>query len=361
MSRVRALGAAVVAVAALLLGVREAHACAGCSNPNLLAGRSGVSRLAPGEVTVSVHATGTAMNVVHRADCPEIGPICDKRDEPPQLHDQDLVSVELRPILAVGVTDVLAVEAQIPFRMVHTTIAYRRLDGTPYVPDYESIHHRDETLAGPGDPWLLGRATGTVGPVDTTARAGVGLPVGSTEENPFRLGREGVAHQHIQFGAGVPFPVFALDVAKTLGPVRASAYAQAVLFLAPNEQGYRPGNRWGGGLAGDAEIVAPLRLGLGVDLVNEQPERWDGRIEQDGNVGRTDLLVGGSASLRLGEVVAALTVKVPVVQHFIEHEGPVAIDPGQLTYPLVIGLSATTTFGKAPEPAKPKSGVVPVR
>jgi hypothetical protein len=363
-TRARAAALALVAAGTTTFALaRRAHACAGCSNPNLLAGRSGVAALAPGEVSVALHATGTAMNVVHRADCPEIGPICEKRAEPPQLHDQDLVSLELRPIVAVGITDVFAVEAQLPLRILDTTIAFRRLDGTLYEPDYVNIHHRDEMLAGPGDPWLLGRFTGKAGPVTVSSRAGVALPLGSTVENPFRLADEGKEHQHIQFGAGMPAPVFALDASIPVGPVRASGYAQAVMFLARNGEGYQPGNRWGGGVAGDLEVASGLRLGAGIDLVNEQPERWDGRIQQDGNVGRTDVLVGGMASLLVDRVTTSLSVKVPVVQHFIEHEGPVAIDPGQLTYPVVIGLSATTTFGKppAPAPTKPKSGVVPVR
>ena len=39
-----------------------------------------------------------------------------------------------------------------------------------FEPDYENIHHRNETLFGPGDPWLLGRATGMLGRLRITSR-----------------------------------------------------------------------------------------------------------------------------------------------------------------------------------------------
>jgi hypothetical protein len=94
----------------LVAGERAAEACAGCSNPNLPNARVGNAALAPAEVSVALSLTGTTMNVVHEDRCPDIGPVCLERDEPPQLHDQQFYSFELRPIVAVGITEVLGVE-----------------------------------------------------------------------------------------------------------------------------------------------------------------------------------------------------------------------------------------------------------
>jgi hypothetical protein len=44
-----------------------------------------------------------------------------------------------------------AAEAQIPIRVVNTTIQFRRLGGTAFDPDYQNIHHRNETLFGFAD------------------------------------------------------------------------------------------------------------------------------------------------------------------------------------------------------------------
>jgi hypothetical protein len=54
--------------------------------------------------------TLTSVNVVHATACPDIGPICATRDEPPQLHDQDFTLGELRLRAAYGIRDWLGVE-----------------------------------------------------------------------------------------------------------------------------------------------------------------------------------------------------------------------------------------------------------
>lgn len=332
--------AAVAGAALALLGAGEAQACAGCSNPNLPSARSESSTLGPGDVSVAVSLTALTTRVVHPEYCPEIGPVCAERDEPGQQHDQRFYIAELRPVVAVGVLDALALELQLPLRVVNSDITFRRLDDTAFEPDYQNIHHRDETLYGIADPWLLARSTVALGPLALTGRAGLGLPLGSTEEDPFARALAGLSHQHIQFGSGTFHPVLALDAELPLGSARLSGYGQTVLFLYENGHGYRPGHRYLAGASADVELLAGLRAGGGLDLLNEQAERWDGVVQQDGNVGRTDVLLGGSVSYRLEPVALSLSVKVPVYQHFLEHEG----EPGQLTYPAIVALGAQTRF-----------------
>ncbi len=353
-------GAVLAGTLAVLTGLSvtdNATACAGCSNPNLPAARGDSHGLTPGEVSAALSLTGTTMRVVHSEECPDIGPICDQRDEPPQLHDLRFYVAELRPILAVGLTGQLALEAQLPMRVVHTRVQFRRLDGTPFEPDYQNIHHRNETIYGMADPWLLGRVTGSFGRFALTTRAGVGLPVGSTEEDPFVRGRAGLPHQHIQLGTGTVHPVFGLDLAFNLDTVRLGAYGQVLYFLYENRHGYRPGSRYLGGLTADTEVSDGLRAGLGADLANEQPERWQGEVYQDGNVGRTDLLVGGMLSYTTGSTTTSLSARFPVWQHFVE-TGTHGGEPGQLTYPVILGLSVASSFGAPPAAAPPPSGVL---
>ena len=272
---------------------RLAEACAGCSNPNLPTARAGHAALSPGEVSVALNLTATTMRVVHSEDCPEIGPICNQRAEPPQLHDQRFYVGELRPVIGVGLTKVFGAELQAPLRLVNTTIVFRRLDGTAFDPDYQNIHHRNETLFGFADPWLLGRGTWSLDRLTVTGRAGVGLPLGSTEQDPFARGRAGLSHQHIQFGTGTFYPVLAVDAGLGLDPIRLSGYAQTILFLYENGYGYQAGNRFMGGLSGDIEVVKNLRAGVGGDVLNEQPERWSGALQHGGNGRRPGKRAGG--------------------------------------------------------------------
>ncbi len=331
--------------AALFLWAESAEACAGCSNPNLPVGRSASGDLRPGEVSATLNLTMTAVNVVHSELCPDIGPICDVRDEPPQLHDQQFYVAELRPLFEVGLTERFGLEAQVPLRFTRTTVVFRRLDGTAFTPDYENIHHRNETLVGLGDPWLSGRASWRVGEVNLAGRLGVSLPLGRTEPNPFALGARGLPHQHIQFGTGTVNPVLSLDVGRALGRVRLQGYGQAQLFLYRNGHGYQAGNRFAAGASAEMTVVERLRASLGADVLNEQPERWDGVVQQDGNVGRTDVLVGASLAYPVGALALSLAVKVPVYQHFIQAGHVHGGDPGQLRYPAIVTLGLHRGFG----------------
>ena len=198
---------------------------------------------------------------------------------------------------------------------------------------------------GVPESWLLGRATWSLDRFILTGRAGAGLPLGRVEEDPFARGRAGLSHQHIQFGTGTVYPVMAIDVGARFGRVGLSAYLQTMRFLTDNQYGYQAGNRYVGGVAGDAEVMPSFRVGLGTDILNEQPERWGGVVQQDGNVGRTDVLVGGLISYAFGTVTASVAVKVPVYQHFIEVSHGQRGDPGQLTFPAIVNLAVHTTFG----------------
>ncbi len=340
------------ALALGLLHAAPAHACPGCSNPNLPGARAGGSEsLGAGEALFSLQLSATTMRVVHPESCPDIGPICAVRDEPPQQHDQRFWVGELRPIVEVGLNRTWGVELQLPLRLTRTGITFRRMDGTAFVPDYENIHHRNETLGGLGDPLLSGRGSWQLGRVRLSAKAGVSLPLGRTEENPFALGRAGQVHQHLQFGAGTVAPALGVDSSLRLGKFSLGGNVQALLFPFENGKGYRPGHRISGGLSLERALLPRLSAFVGADLLNEQPERWDGQVEQDGNVGRTDALVGGGVRYALRKTLLSLTVKAPVWQHFLEgahaedgahsHEGM----PAQLTYPAIVSLSVQQRFG----------------
>lgn len=280
----------------------------------------------------------TSVRVMHESACPDIGPICAVRDEPPQLHDQRFAIGELRAIVEHGLTDALGVELQLPLRLNRTTVQFRRLDGTPVELDYENIHHRNETLFGPGDPWVLGRYAFSLGEVRLAARAGFTVPLGNTVEDPFALGAAGLPHQHVQFGTGTVQPLLTLEAQRTWDVWTLRGWGQAQLSVAENSHGFRAGHRFGGGLSGGLRVTDSLRLSAGVDVANEQPERWGGLVQQDGNLGRTDVLVGGRVSWGLKDVQLGLTFQVPVYSHIIGHHG-------QLTYPGLLGLTAGTTFG----------------
>jgi hypothetical protein len=333
----------VAAALALLaaLAPRAVSACAGCRNPNLPITRLSNVDLLPGELRLSGALSATALNVVHQDGCNNVFNCYEVPAQPLYLHDQDIYPGELRAIAEYGLTTHWGVEAQLPFRVTATTIQYKTLDGQPYQPLDPGVHHRDETLAGIGDPWLMGRFSFNLLDAIVTARAGSTVPLGRTEPDPFLLGDMGIPHEHIQFGTGSFNPLLALDVSRTFGRVMLAAYGQAQLSVYENGEGFRAPNRFFAGLSGGAQLIEKVTTTLGLDVLNEGQERWHGFVRQDGNLGRTELLAGLTLTRQFGNTLYSLVARVPVYRHIVQG----SVDPGNLTSPVSATFIVSHTFG----------------
>lgn len=320
---------------------RLALACAGCRNPNLPITRLSTAQLAPGQVRASALLTATTLNVVHEAGCADPASCRDVPAQPPFLHDQDIIPGELRAVAEVGLSGPWGVEAQLPLRVTRTSIRYTDPSGAPYAPLDPDVHHRNETLVGLGDPWVLGRWGAAFSGTAVTARAGTTVPLGHTEADPFALGAVGQRHQHIQFGSGTFDPLLMLDVSRSFGKVELGAYGQAELTLYENDKGFRGGNRFSTGVEGRTLAVARLTVSVGLDLLSERPERWGGEVQQDGNLGRTELLWGLSISRPFGTTVATLIGRFPLHREIVTSDEP----RGRLSSPAMLSLVVSRTFG----------------
>ena len=135
-------------------------------------------------------------------------------------HVLDVTLSETAAITTVGLGANLGLELVVPFRTSTTRVQFEDEDRQPFVPAEGETHHRNETVAGLADP-VAAAARGAAGRTWTTAaRAGVTVPLGRTEPNPFALGREGLPHQHVQFGTGTWDPMLGLAAGRRLGASR---------------------------------------------------------------------------------------------------------------------------------------------
>jgi hypothetical protein len=207
----------------------------------------------------------------------------------------------------------VAATLNVPLRMVRDRIVFEDLAREPFTPPNPDTHHRNETLARVADPQIALLGTGHPGAWTASVSIGTSIPLGRTEENPFALGRLGLPHQHIQFGTGTWDPIVKALMVRNVGAFGVSVFGSARLTLYENAKGYQAGNRFGGivdashGMGGSAWRAS---AGLGVD--REQAESWDGRIEEEGNLGRTDLFAQAGVS-RAGPLgTTALLVQVPI-------------------------------------------------
>ena len=269
-------------------------------------------------------ASGTRVNTEHPAD----------EAAQDYWHVLDVTLAETAVSTAVGITRNAGLELMMPFRTVTTRVRFEDAVRRPFVPAEGDIHHRDETVAGSGDPWLMLHLVRPGRTWTTAARAGVSVPLGRTEPNPFVLGDLGLPHQHVQLGTGTWDPIGNLMLARRLGAYSLTLSLLVRLALYENEHGYRAGDRLLTSVMADRALFGRWRGSASFDVAREDPERWDGHFDtEEGNLGRTDFLVT-AALLRPIEGLGALRLAVTL---------PVAsrVKGAQLDYPVIlsIGLS----------------------
>ena len=319
----------------------RAEACAGCRNPSLPVTRGNEGPLNEGAVRLGSVLTGTAVHVVHEAGCRDTSACGEVPVQPTYFHDQRVYPLELRLIGEYGLSKTFGIEAQVPFRSVTSTIEYTDANGAHYEPLDPGIHHRNETVLGVADPWLLLRIGTTVQKWWLAARPGVSIPLGRTEANPFALGDRGLRHQHIQLGSGTIDPVAIVEVSRAFEAVQVQFFAQGQAPLYENQDGYRaPWRVYGGGSLG-RKLVSDLSGWLGVEAFHEAAEKWDGQVRQDGSLGRTELLLAATLNYKLGATQLGLSARAPVWRHIVLGDEP----PGTLSSPVILSLSATHVFG----------------
>jgi hypothetical protein len=276
----------------------------------------------PGEWRWSLSGTGTRVHTEHTA----------MEAAREYWHVLDVTLSETSVSTALGLTDRLGLELVAPFRTATTRVRFEDEGRRPFLPAEGDLHHRDETVAGAGDPWLMLHAA-RPGPVWTTAaRIGVTLPLGSTVPNPFDLGRRGQAHQHIQLGTGTFDPLLGIMAGRRAGAWGLTLIGHARLGLYENEHGYRAGNRYLVGAMADRPVSRAWRASAALDLMREQPERWDGRLdEEEGNLGRTDLVLTLAALVAPARVGGLrLAVSVPLVTR---------ARGAQFDYPFIVSIA----------------------
>ncbi len=274
----------------------------------------------------------------HEEDCPDIGPICSVRAEPPQRHVTELWLTELRLLGEYGLAPGWAVQGSLPLRVIRTTTRFTNLAGEPVTLDYQNIHHRDETLAGLGDAQLFVHRGLGLGPLKLGLRVGVSLPIGVVHDNPYLLGDQGLPHEHVQMGTGTFDPVLGLDLSHAFTGFSLSGFVQTQVPLYSGPTGYRAGARGTAGLLASSKLglTAPdFRLAL--IGVHEWAERWNGEVPlSDGNQGKTDLFLGPGVTLPFGkDWSVSLDVRARIYGHAVN---------AQLEMPLLLEVSLGRLF-----------------
>jgi hypothetical protein len=281
----------------------------------------------------------------HLAECPDLGPECKSPTPPtPFYHHVALFMTDAGLDASYGIVPWLAAELHLTLRIVDTTPTYSERDGTSkLVPN--DIHHHDETIVGPSDPWLVLRFAGATGKLTTAARLGVSLPVGSTQPDPYKLGAEGKPHEHTQLGTGTFMPIIGLGLSYPIEPVQLSASALALFSIDENSKGYRAPSRYFFSVRASLPLVSGKLIPyVAAELPHETQELWNGSPGLEGSNVRTELLLGGGLAW---EFLPAWQVELGVRARAVRFTTAAAFD-----YPGLLQFGLSTHFdlqGKAKE------------
>lgn len=248
-------------------------------------------------------------------------------------HDQSIGLFDTRLNLELGLSEQWAVGAILPLRSAFLGITYRDQNGAPVEILDADVHHRNETLVGPGDPWVWARWSGAIQKVRVGARFGVTLPVGRTEENPFVLGSLEEQHQHLQFGTGTVDVLAGVQASWKADGWRLFGWGLTRQVLAPNLKGYQAGDVYNLAVLGASGFgLKRFDVQAGLTLQVETAERWtQTATTREGNQGRTDFnfLTGATFSIT-DETWISAQVQLPLV---------VATRGAQLRFPVIGSLS----------------------
>lgn len=228
-------------------------------------------------------------------------------------HVQTITIVELDATIARGLRPGVGLELLAPLRLIRSRIRYEDMNRQPYTLVYPDYHHRNETPVRLADPTVSLHFAKAITPWTIAGRMGISVPIGRTEQNPFALGRLGLPHEHFQFGTGTWDPVLSLAAGRELGGSSISATGLAHLVFYRNEHGYQAGNRYNLNVTASRSMFESLGGMVAVDLTREEAEHWDGRLEEEGNLGRTDVLLSLGLDRPIGKLGAVfVTIGLPI-------------------------------------------------
>lgn len=184
---------------------------------------------------------------------------------------------------------------------------YELPDGTEFANPEGDLHHRDERLEGfPDLKLFLNYRPGSVLLKDDRLHVGLGvsLPVGETESDPWKLGDQGLKHQHIQFGSGTFDPLLRLDYYLLANPVGllASFNLQAPLY--ENRHDYQAATQADFTLGPRVQVFDWMVLGASYVASYQTRAYWDD--DPDENSGYFLQGVGFNAAIRLAPGVSLI-------------------------------------------------------
>lgn len=268
---------------------------------------------------------------------------------PTHQHWTGIANARTNLAFTVGLPADSAAFLSLPLDAFANSARYTMADGvTPYTPPKPEIHHRNETLLGPGDAILMGKKAFPIADwhLSVVPALGLSVPFGRTEENPIALGEAGEWHQHIQFGSGTFDPMGGLELTYQLpgAPWGIDSWVMARQALYPNAQGYWFGGRLGGGIYPRWRFSDQLTFSVGAEAAHEGADRWrdaaSGLFETPENSGRSAAMAVVGFSWRPAGWGVSIN---PQLRKIVWQR----TQGGEMDQPIAASISLSYTFGES--------------
>jgi len=247
------------------------------------------------------------IEVSHEATCPEISPVhCEQLGGlPKHTHHQTMGLTRFNGLVAVGLGKGLQLKGQLPFDHKRLTIEYQDEDGKPYDPPYRNLHHQNETLTGLGDGQLQLEYFRNVGE-SWVLGGGIGatIPLGKTEQDPYRRAEQSLKHQHIQMGSGTWDPIGSFSAIYGSHQWGMIGTVQGRLALTYNAMDYKPSTSLSVGAGPTYRVSSKLMLLSSAEVLTESQASWGDT--PDPLSGRTAILSSAGAVYRFNSTVAVM-------------------------------------------------------
>ena len=217
----------------------------------------------------------------------------------PQHHQVDTLILAWMARVSYGIGSRVILATELPIHANIVEASFTDADGQQLPDHIESIHHRDETIAGIGDLVLSARVR-AITPEDVSGwtldlHGGLSFPTGKVEDNPYDLGRQKERHQHMFFGAGTVIPTFGLTTLFDFDSLVLVASVTGKTSLYESSKGYQASSSVFGSVGIETGFgLEDWRFGLFQQIRHETPASWGDELAV--NSGRTDWI----ASVRIG-------------------------------------------------------------
>ena len=274
---------------------------------------------------------------------------------PEHRHWTGITNARTNMAFTLGLPAESAAFVSLPVDTFFNSARYTLADGvTPYTPPKAEIHHRNETLFGPGDAIVMGKRAFAFEQQNLTLvpSLGVSVPFGRTEDNPITRGHEGLWHQHIQFGSGTWDPMVGLEAGfgSASEPWGIDAWLLTRQALYFNDRGFRFGGRIGGGIYPRWKFSDGLTFTTGIEAIHEGTDQWrdltTGVTSSPENSGRDAVMLVAGVAWHLKDWGVTLT---PQIRKIAWQN----VQGGDMEQPFALSIGASYLFGSSwaqPEP-----------